>query len=277
MTQSALAGDCITRNMLSLIESGNASPSLHTLMQIARQLEVPVGYFFATDEAESSQFEKLSILPEIHNAFQKQDHRTCLRLCDTLPCPDQEIRFIRWNAHFALAEEALRLGALVTADAELTKAEEAADGCMYTPIGFPPTLDYLRHLIRSAGREEIPPALANPGLFTESLVPAEFFIYVRALLALSQNDAQLAATLCSAGLIYTPAYTDLISAKCRIAAGDTAPAIPILKRLLTEPLGFFTRYHVLTALEACAGIDEDFKSAYQYSAHKVHLLEDFSK
>ncbi len=277
MTQSALAGDCITRNMLSLIESGNASPSLHTLMQIAHRLGVPVGYFFAADETESSQFEKLSILPKIHSAFQKQNFHTCLTLCDSLPCPDQEVRYIRWHSHFALTAEALQNGALVTADAELVQAEADADACIYIPAGFAPTADYLRSLIRAAGREEIPAVLADPGSFVGSFVPAEFFVYVRALLALSRNDTQTAASLCGSGLIVSPIYSDLIAAKCRLTAGDTAAAVPILKRLATDCLGFFTRYHVLTALETCAGMEGDFKSAYQYSAQKVHLLESFSK
>ena len=41
MTQSELAGDAITRNMLSLIESGTASPSVKTLQYLAERLGVP--------------------------------------------------------------------------------------------------------------------------------------------------------------------------------------------------------------------------------------------
>ncbi len=277
MTQSALAGDCITRNMLSLIESGSASPSLHTLTELARRLEVPVGYFFAADETESSQFEKLSILPQIHSFFQKRDHRACLTACDTLPSPDQEIRLIRCRCHFALAEEALLSGTLLSASAELEAAMYDAKACIYTPAGFTPTAKYLLQLIRAAGHEEIPSILADAGAFAGSFVPAEFFAYVRALLALSQNDVRTADVLCSAGMIVSPVYTDFITARRAIIENDTAAAAPILKRIYTDQLGFFSRYHVLTALETCAGIDGDFKSAYQYSAQKVHLLESYSK
>lgn len=277
MTQSALAGDCITRNMLSLIESGNASPSLHTLMELSRRLEVPVGYFFAADEAESSQFEKLSILPGIHAALEKREYKACLDACASLPCPDQEIQFIRHRCHFALAAEALQSGVLVTANAELESAIAAGHACIYVPNGFLPTADYLQQLIRAAGHEEIPAVLADPGAFPGSFVPAEFFAYVRALLALSRHDVQTAVSLCGSGLIVSPVYLDFISAKRALAENDTANAMQILKRIYAAPLGFFSRYHVLTALETCAGIDGDFKSAYQYSAQKVHLLENYSK
>lgn len=275
MTQSALAKDCITRNMLSLIESGNAVPSLHTLMELSRRLEVPAGYFFAADESESAQFEKLRILPSLYTSFQTGDYLTCLTACHSLPCPDQEILFIQYRCHFALAENALRSGTLATAGTELEQAIAVADACIYTPAGFSPTADYLLQLIRAAGREEIPAVLADPGAFPDSFVPAEFFAYVRALLSLSQNDVQTAAALCSSGMIVSPLYTELITAKCAIIAEDTSTAIPMLKRIAASPLGFFTHYHVLTALETCAGIDGDFKSAYQYATQKVHLLESY--
>lgn len=42
MTQSELVGDFITRNMLSRIESGNATPSVKTLEYIASKLDLPV-------------------------------------------------------------------------------------------------------------------------------------------------------------------------------------------------------------------------------------------
>ncbi|HYE68995.1 MAG TPA: helix-turn-helix transcriptional regulator [Anaerovoracaceae bacterium] len=42
MTQSEVVGDFITRNMLSQIESGTATPSIKTLEYLSRVLDVPV-------------------------------------------------------------------------------------------------------------------------------------------------------------------------------------------------------------------------------------------
>lgn len=42
MTQSDVAGSFITRNMLSLIESGSATPSMKTLEYLAGVLEIPM-------------------------------------------------------------------------------------------------------------------------------------------------------------------------------------------------------------------------------------------
>lgn len=45
LSQRQLAGEEITRNMLSLIENGTAKPSVKTLRYLAARLEKPLGYF----------------------------------------------------------------------------------------------------------------------------------------------------------------------------------------------------------------------------------------
>ena len=49
LSQKALCGDRITRNMLSLIESGSARPSMDTLVYLAQQLGKSVGFFLDED------------------------------------------------------------------------------------------------------------------------------------------------------------------------------------------------------------------------------------
>ena len=58
MTQSELSESFITRNMLSRIENGTASPSLETLCNIARRLEISPGWLL-DDSAELFQYEKI--------------------------------------------------------------------------------------------------------------------------------------------------------------------------------------------------------------------------
>ena len=50
ITQAELAGNVITRNMLSQIESGKANPSLSTLIHISDALDVPIEYLVSKDE-----------------------------------------------------------------------------------------------------------------------------------------------------------------------------------------------------------------------------------
>ena len=50
ITQSVLAGQKITRNMLSAIERGTARPSLETIEYIAAKLSTPLPYFFSESD-----------------------------------------------------------------------------------------------------------------------------------------------------------------------------------------------------------------------------------
>ena len=52
MTQADVVGDYITRNMLSKIENGSATPSVKTLEYIAAALNLPAGYFISDAENE---------------------------------------------------------------------------------------------------------------------------------------------------------------------------------------------------------------------------------
>ncbi len=52
MSQSEVAGNFITRNMLSQIESGKATPSVKTLEYLASVLDIPVAAYTQGDEEE---------------------------------------------------------------------------------------------------------------------------------------------------------------------------------------------------------------------------------
>lgn len=53
MTQSEVVGDFITRNMLSQIESGIASPSVKTLEYLSGVLEIPMSELVADSDIDS--------------------------------------------------------------------------------------------------------------------------------------------------------------------------------------------------------------------------------
>ncbi len=59
LSQRALCGDAITRNMLSQIENGVAKPSMATLQYLAGRLQKPVSYFLEEFAAESSPLARL--------------------------------------------------------------------------------------------------------------------------------------------------------------------------------------------------------------------------
>ena len=60
LTQSEVVGDFITRNMLSQIESGTATPSVKTLEYLAETLDIPIASLMPQGEEEESLSESVS-------------------------------------------------------------------------------------------------------------------------------------------------------------------------------------------------------------------------
>ncbi len=79
MTQSDVVGDFITRNMLSQIESGTATPSVKTLTYLAKVLQLPVNYLLpdeleVPDESGNSALKEIDDLTIMKNAFKRGDY-----------------------------------------------------------------------------------------------------------------------------------------------------------------------------------------------------------
>lgn len=277
MTQTQLAGDSITRNMLSLIENGNASPSLGTLTELARRLEIPVGYFFAADEEEEAHYLNMSMIGRIRESYTAGRFEECLERCSSLSHPNEEIRMLTIRCHLSLAQKFCTECTLVSASAQLEKAAESARRSLYLPTVIRSTVDFSLRLIHSIQVSPIPAELGEARRYPQSLVPPELFGYITALRCLDSGRNEDAYILMNSGWIHTPVYLDLLSARYLFNCGETAKASPLLHNILqSSSIGFFTRYHALTALERCAGAEDDYKTAYQLSTQKIHLLELFS-
>ena len=87
MTQNDLCGTEITRNHLSLIESGKSLPSLGTLCYIAERLEIPVGYFFSEDVNSEAKFATLFTIEDAKKAYIERDYARCIQIGEMIPRP----------------------------------------------------------------------------------------------------------------------------------------------------------------------------------------------
>lgn len=74
MTQAEVVGDFITRNMLSQIESGLASPSVKTLEYLSRVLEVPLDSLMPSPDEQESEADDLSLYAEIKRDYSEGDY-----------------------------------------------------------------------------------------------------------------------------------------------------------------------------------------------------------
>lgn len=84
LSQRALCGDRITRNMLSQIEHGTASPSMQTLRYLAERLEKPVSFFLEESAVTPNQI----LMAKARQAYSRGNVREALLALEDYGAPD---------------------------------------------------------------------------------------------------------------------------------------------------------------------------------------------
>ena len=122
-SQRQLCADRITRNMLSLIESGRARPSMDTLLYLAERLEKPLGYFLGEDAPISG---NAAVMDNARRAYQAGEYRAVLAIFEDYKAPDgvfdAEYKLLLALALMGAAEKALEEGRTLYARELLTQA-----------------------------------------------------------------------------------------------------------------------------------------------------------
>ena len=107
LSQRALCGDEITRNMLSRIENGAARPSMKTLGCLAARLGKPVSYFLEEDTVCSPNQE---IMTAVRQLFDGKDYAGAMRALAQYRAPDEiydrERQLLEILVRLSLAEDA---------------------------------------------------------------------------------------------------------------------------------------------------------------------------
>ncbi len=123
MTQKDVVGDYITRNMLSKIENGSATPSIKTLEYLAGRLGLPSSYFLSDMSGDT---ESPVGIEGARRAYQTGDYEGAIKALDAYGIrrstnPDEEA-LLRTLCCTALAREAQRRSDDVTARAYAREA-----------------------------------------------------------------------------------------------------------------------------------------------------------
>lgn len=277
MTQAELAGDRITRNMLSCIENGSANPSLSTVLYIAGRLNVPAGFLLA-EAGDEIVYRKMSALPNIKRAYTAGDLRGCRSLCvSACPEPDDEISLLLANCDAGIAAEEFWSGNLRSACRYFDEALGYAEKTVYpTDTVVAEAQVYFHYMERLSHTlysdrldEECESALSSNSPFAS---------YVRAMDALDTGeDAVLEAYL--SGAEESTFFASHVRIRLMMRAGDYKASLNTLLQMLNgdTPLNRIELYTVLSELEICCRETEDFKGAYNYANEKISLLEDLLK
>ncbi len=130
MTQRQLAGDEITRNMLSQIENGSAQPSMKTLQYLAGKLGKTVGYFLEDGPYVSP---NQSILESARRLYGEGDFAGAALVLEGWQSPDpvfdREKELLWVLSHLELASQALEEGRDLYARSLLQKADRTTFYC----------------------------------------------------------------------------------------------------------------------------------------------------
>ena len=264
MTQSDVASDKITRNMLSAIESGKAMPSLDTLLYIARRLDVPT-YYLISDDADVSEYRKTSLIPALKDAFAKKQYEGCIHYADKMEHIDDEIAYMLAYSHFALGVFALKNGAFNTADKHLTLAEQYSAKTIYDTLNVSCKIQLYRTICRNVNS---PLLDFDKDAFLDAVLENsdfEFFKYV-----CNDWDYQYKS----------PLLKKHAMAKVKIRERRYYEAITLLLEIageknVTEYNAYFM-YCVYGDLENCYKQILDFENAYKYVSKRMSMIEGFN-
>lgn len=253
LSQRQLCGDVITRNMLSLIENGAASPSVETLRYLAARLEKPVGYFLDED-AVLSPNQRVMELARL--AFKRQEYDLVMRHLEQYHCPDPTFDFeealLRSLTLINLAEQAISRGKEPYAQ-ELLKKAAAAGG--QTPY-------YTDDLERRR-------LLALAYMVPTELPADDRELLLRAQTALKQKKPGEAARYLEAAQLRSGPYWNFLRGQAYLNTGDYANA-----QVCLEAAWDYDPTCCAVLLEQCCREQENFKGAYHYACFLREQRDD---
>lgn len=276
MTQQELAGDHITRNMLSRIENGFALPSLPSLLYIADRLSVTPGYLLAS-ESEEFHYKKMGRMPDILNTFSAGEWRICKDLCAGLSGSDDEIKYIIFLCIFNEAKELFASGELRDSAEMFDEVKRYADMTVYPTDSFINECDTYLLCISSISpslTSDIE-VLSSPQL---SSLTDSFCRYYSLLFWADNGDSGLFENLKRISFEEdTGVFAEHIKAKSKMKSGEYLEAYHILKQVLSasENIPAPMLYFIFTDLEICCRELSDYRGAYEYSSDRTGMLEKF--
>ncbi len=257
LSQRQLCGDEITRNMLSLIENGTATPSVTTLEFLARRLGKPVSFFLEEEAACSPNVRRLELARE---AWDRQDWAGVSRALADWQLPDpaleRERQLLLALSLCALAREMIGAGKQPYARQLLEDAEKAGAESGY----FTPALERERLLLLSQ-------AGAAPGPLAAQLPEDDRELLLRAAAALEDGDwAESGRLLDAAGNRAAPEWC-LLRGEVWLAQKEWLRAAECLL-----PAENAFPHRILPKLERCYRELGDYRKAYEYACRQREIF-----
>ena len=254
MTQAQLAGDKITRNMLSQIENGKATPSVSTVNYISERLGLSGGYLLSESE-DDALYKKSLYIDQIKAAYKKEKFDKCYSLC-------REI-------------QNYRDGRLDIAYDYFSEAVKSAEKCCYDTGSTVFKASIFFDLIRDTGYS------GNNSLTTKKMMSEsdsfQLLLYRNVAEMIDSGKHGLAALLIDNGLVTDMLLSMHINAKLDMVKKDYRSALSQLTMILSEfdltEIDSVMLFKIYSDLEICCKELEEYQNAYVYSEEKNTILQ----
>ena len=267
LTQAALSGETVTRNMLSQIENGVAKPSVTTIREIAEKLDVPTEFFFS-ESTDLGAFQKLYAMPKIRRLFAAGEYAKCLARLENLGVSDDETELVMVKCSMALGKADYHEGCLNSASARFRAAIAHAQRSIYAEDSLCEIAEKYLCAIAFVQRGER--FTAEPSVCGGQEVFADL-VYIGMIADVRVADP-------AEGI--ASGYAAHLTLRNAIQKGSCPSAEDELRVLLGSPEGqadAILRYYVLGDLEKLAKEKGDYKAAYECSAQRLALAEKMNQ
>ena len=264
LTQRSVAGDFMTRNMLSIIESGRSMPSVETAQYLARVLDLPLAYLFSDDDTLFF-FEKKQNIARIRSLFADGEYALCIELIESLSGSDDELNYVHAFASLGLGKQLLFSGALSSAARHLTRARALASETCYDTSQIEATVP----LYLSVANNIHTPLLELESDKYESIhskiCDFEFFKYVTMDFEYDFENEYYGKHLYAKQLLKKYSYHEAIT------------ALKELEETKNKSYNACVLFGVYSDLEIAYRQMGDFENAYRYASKKLSLISAFKE
>lgn len=264
LTQAQLAGDKITRNMLSAIESDKAMPSLDTLRYLANTLDVPLP-FLLSEENDLYFFKKKERMPAIRHALETKNYNTCISIIAKFEFLDDELMFILAMSYFELGVAAAKRGALDTAKKQLTLSRDYCEKTLYDTLRFESIIPIYLAIAENVNAPLLEFNAAAYASLTSNSYEHEFYRYLILDFDFQFSNYQLGTHMKAKQLIKERKYANALEL-----------LLDIEKTKSEYEYNAYVMYGVYSDLDTCYKQLYDFESAYRFASKRLSLMEAFS-
>ncbi len=283
LTQSQIAGEEITRNMLSLIENGNATPSLQTLEYLSKRLEVPMTFFFAEgydlttteDEEKKQKIKKLYL--EKHYSECVDEALNSYNHIDDMP---DELLFICAEAAMQSGKNKTLKGAFESATHYFDLAHVFSAKCVYPTDWIDANILLYESMIENS---DCPVQSLDKEYYMKlrRSIGFEIYSYLYAIRLIDEKRGEDAAQFLKHNKLIEQAHKEHVNAKFMMLSDNNElknQALELLcdmiKKAPSYPLDAITRYLILKDIEESARALDDFEMAYKYATMRLKIISD---